>query len=212
MHTSNFRRLVVLSLGLLLAAACAGPPPRVIQPFPVNCCEVSWGYDVPENWASLSPCYAGCGSGGEQSPIDIVNPHQQTLPAVDFSFGAVAGLKSTNDGHTIRIDIPETTPENRASLRLDGVTYRLTQFHFHTPSEHRIRGNDRPIEMHFVNISPGGRVVAVGVFINKGTSNPELAKIWKTCRRTRATSPTSESSTWPPCCRSAAPRTATRAR
>jgi carbonic anhydrase len=46
-------------------------------------------------------------------------------------------------------------------------------------SEHKVRGNDRPIEMHFVNVSPGGRVVAIGVFIKNGTSNPELAKIWK---------------------------------
>ncbi|MBW8873838.1 MAG: carbonic anhydrase family protein [Acidobacteria bacterium] len=179
MQISSFRRLAVLSVGLLLAAACAGPPAP--QPRPVNCCNVPWGYQVPENWASLSPCYEECRDGGEQSPIDFVNPRQQSLNAVDFSYGKVSGLKSRNDGHKIIIDIPQATAGGvpLASLKLDGVTYILQQFHFHTPSEHKIRGNERPIEIHFVNVSPGGRVVAIGVFVNRGTSNPELAKIWR---------------------------------
>ncbi|HSS75991.1 MAG TPA: carbonic anhydrase family protein [Thermoanaerobaculia bacterium] len=174
MQISRFRRFAVLCLGLV-AAACAPPGPAP-QPRPVNCCEVPWGYEAPENWASLSPCYSECGTGGEQSPIDIFNPKQQTLPAVDFSsYGKVPGLTSINDGHTIKIEIPA----GAASLRLDGMAYELKQFHFHTPSEHKIRGNERPIEMHFVNVSSGGRVVAIGVFIKNGTTNPELAKIWQ---------------------------------
>lgn len=181
MQISRLTRPALLSLGLLLAAACVPPGPAP-QPRPVNCCEVPWAYEVPENWAGLSPCYYECGTGGEQSPIDIFNPKQQTLPAVDFSsWGTVPDLTSKNNGHTIRIDIPE----GAASLRLDGMTYALKQFHFHAPSEHKIRGNDRPIEIHFVNVSPGGRVLAIGVFIKNGTSNPELAKIWKDLPKTK---------------------------
>src|SRR5947209_16869860 len=159
MQISTFRRFAVLSLGLLLAAACASTP----EPRPVPCCDVEWGYEAPEHWADLSPCYYECGEGGEQSPIDVVNPRQQTLTAVDFSgYGTLSGLEARHNGHTIRIDIPRPKAEPPlASLKLDGVTYRLDQFHFHTPSEHTIRGNHRPIEMHFVNVSPGGRVVAV---------------------------------------------------
>jgi carbonic anhydrase len=178
MQISRFRRLAVSSVGLLLAAACVGPGPA---PHPVNCCEVPWGYEDQENWARLSPCYEECREGGEQSPIDFVNPMQQSLHAVDFSYGRVSGLKSRNNGHTVRIDIPQATIGGvpLASLKLDGVTYILQQFHFHLPSEHKIRGNERSMEIHFVNVSPGGRVVAIGVFIKNGTSNPELAKIWK---------------------------------
>jgi len=174
MQNSRFFRLAVVGAGLLLAAACIGPPPP--PPPPVNCCEVKWSYENQERWAELSPCYFDCGTGGEQSPINIVNPKPQTLPAVDFShYGKVADLKSRNDGHTVRIDIPK----GAASLKLGDMIYHLQQFHFHAPSEHTIRGNARAMEIHFVNVSPGGRVVAVGVFIKDGTSNPELAKIWQ---------------------------------
>jgi carbonic anhydrase len=186
MQRSRFCRLAVLSAGLLLAAACVGPPPPPPPP-PGNCCEVPWSYENQDRWATLSPCYFDCGwnddkpPGGEQSPIDFVNPRQQPLNAVDFSYGRASGLKSRNDGHTVRIDIPQATAGGvpLAALKLDGVTYILQQFHFHVPSEHKIRGNERAMEIHFVNVSPGGRVVAVGVFIKHGTSNPELAKIWK---------------------------------
>lgn len=179
MRMSSFRRAVLLALGLL-AAACAVPGPAP-QPVPGNCCKVPWDYQVPENWAALSPCYEECRDGGEQSPIDIVNPQlQRTLPEVDFSgYGKISGLKSENDGHKIIVKIPDTVPENQRSLRLGGVTYVLQQFHFHTPSEHKIRGNERPIEIHFVNVSTGGRALAIGVFVNRGTSNTELAKIWR---------------------------------
>ena len=181
MQSSRFCRLAVLSAGLLLAAACVGPPPP-----PTNCCKVPWQYVEPENWASLSPCYEECREGGEQSPINIVNPRQQSLPAVRFDWDRVVpGLKSRHDGHTIRIDIPQARAggEPLPSLQLDGETYYLQQFHFHAPSEHEIRGNERLMEIHFVNVSSGGRVVAIGVFIKDGTSNPELAKIWRNLPR-----------------------------
>lgn len=185
MQISRFRRLAVLSLGLLLAAACVGPPP---PPSPIDCCKVPWSYANQDSWGPLlSPCYYDCAEGGEQSPIDFVNPrYQQSLNAVNFSYGLVPGLKSENDGHTIRINIPEATTGGvpLARLTLDGETYILRQFHFHLPSEHEIRGNERSMEIHFVNVSPGGRVVAIGVFIKDGSaSNPELAKIWRNLPR-----------------------------
>ena len=136
MQISRLTRPVVLSLGLLLAAACVGPPPP--PPPPVNCCEVPWSYANQDSWATLSACYFDCGTGGEQSPINIVNPKLQPLPAVDFSaWGKTPPLKARNDGHSIRIDLPK----GAASLKLDGETYDLQQFHFHRPSEHKIRGN-----------------------------------------------------------------------
>ena len=38
--------------------------------------EADWGYEgegAPAHWGSLSPDFATCDSGVEQSPIDIVN-------------------------------------------------------------------------------------------------------------------------------------------
>jgi carbonic anhydrase len=163
---------------LLLAAACASHP----YPHPVSCCDVEWGYEDPEHWADLTPCYTECRTGGEQSPIDLVlaDARREPLPEVDFSsYGTVPGLSAKYNGHTIRIDIPKTTPDSLASLRLGGVTYRVDQFHFHARSEHTKSGVHERMEIHLVNISPGGRVVAVGIFVKAGSSNPELAKIWQ---------------------------------
>ncbi|HEV7783900.1 MAG TPA: hypothetical protein VGQ28_01110, partial [Thermoanaerobaculia bacterium] len=82
MQRSRFRHLAALAVGLL--AACAAPSPAP-KPAPVNCCNEPWGYQEPENWAKLSPCYYVCGEGGEQSPINIVNPSRQTLNAIEFA-------------------------------------------------------------------------------------------------------------------------------
>lgn len=177
MSIARLRWTAVLPI-LLLAAACVSHP----HPHPGSCCDVEWGYEDPEHWADLSPCYAECRTGGEQSPIDLVlaDARREPLPEVDFSsYGTVPGLSAENNGHNIRIDIPKTTPERLASLRLGGVTYRVDQFHFHTRSEHTKSGVHERMEMHLVNISPGGRVIAVGIFVKVGTSNPELAKIWR---------------------------------
>jgi carbonic anhydrase len=40
-------------------------------------------------------------------------------------------------------------------LVYDKVTWTLKQFHFHTPSEHRINGEHFPMEMHLVHQGPG---------------------------------------------------------
>jgi carbonic anhydrase len=40
-------------------------------------------------------------------------------------------------------------------LSTEGI-YDIVRFHFHTPSEHLIRGNEFPVEMHFVGVRTGG--------------------------------------------------------
>jgi carbonic anhydrase len=57
-------------------------------------------------------------------------------------------------------------------MTLRGVRYDLLEFHWHTPSEHRIEGRDTPLEAHFVHRSQGdGSLLVIGVFIKPGRSN-----------------------------------------
>ena len=49
-------------------------------------------------------------------------------------------------------------------------TYSMQQFHFHTPSEHRLNGIDYPMEVHFVHYGPAGssQLAVIGAFIRYG--------------------------------------------
>jgi len=76
---------------------------------------------------------------------------------------------------------------------LDGMSYRLAQFHFHMPSEHSIDGKRYPLEVHFVHTSekldekgvvrvdengkPLFDYAVIGVLIIPGVPHAEFEKI-----------------------------------
>lgn len=39
--------------------------------------------------------------------------------------------------------------KNNVEITSNGLTYKLSEFHFHQPGEHTIEGKDYPLEMHF---------------------------------------------------------------
>lgn len=183
MRTLKLLGLSLVAIGLVPAVACAAASAAAAHPPETpaaDCCKAGWGYHEPiepARWSALSPCYAPC-AGGDQSPIDIVNPRATSLPPLETSYGTIPALRVRNDGHTIQADVPAEAPADRVTLRIAGVDYRLVQFHFHTPSEHTVMGAEAPIEMHLVHAGPGGRAAVIGVFIREGEPNPELSKIW----------------------------------
>ena len=77
---------------------------------------------------------------------------------------------------------PETTirgeVESGATLRSNGKDYSLLQFHFHTTSEHRLDGEVFPMEMHLVHQAEDGEQLVVGVWIEAGDRNRDLAPIF----------------------------------
>ncbi len=121
-------------------------------------------------WASAdSPL---CRSGLRQSPIDIVAPIKQTLPALEFRY-RVAPLKIANDGHTARVRF-----SNAGDLRIGNETFALQQFHFHTPGGDRLAGEEFPMAAHILHKSKTGRLLAVVVLFRQGAENPALAALW----------------------------------
>lgn len=105
----------------------------------------------PLLWHSLEEANSLCALGMEQSPIDV-DPSQLTAVnggALQFQIADVPeGAEIENLGTTL-----EVFPPN-GSIVLNNVTYTLLQFHFHTPSEHRLLGEYYPMEVHFVFQSP----------------------------------------------------------
>jgi carbonic anhydrase len=136
-----------------------------------------WGYEgeaSPEHWAGMSEKFKLCGSGANQSPINIKSDFDVKLPAIKFNHtGKVR--KVINNGHTIQVDIAEGS-----SIEIEGQTFVLKQFHFHTPSENTIDGKSFPLEAHFVHRNHKENTYAVvAVMFKEGNENPILKSIWE---------------------------------
>ncbi|MEO1953260.1 MAG: carbonic anhydrase family protein [Campylobacterales bacterium] len=135
-----------------------------------------WGYtghNAPQNWGNISPKYAICSTGKNQSPINITSSFETNLEAIDFNY-ATAGKEILNNGHTVQVNVKDGN-----SITIDGVKYKLLQVHFHTPSENNIDGNSFPLEAHFVHIDKDGNLAVVAVMFKDGKENAQLAKLWK---------------------------------
>ncbi|GAB6039732.1 carbonic anhydrase family protein [Endothiovibrio diazotrophicus] len=134
-----------------------------------------WGYsgeEGPEHWGQLSPDYHLCGTGRNQSPVDLGGFIQAELPPLALHYQA-GGTRVVNNGHTIKVDYaPGST------LQVNGRPYELKQFHFHSPSENLIAGDSFPMEMHLVHADADGNLAVIGVMFEEGEANAELAKAW----------------------------------
>ena len=144
---------------------------------------VHWTYtgeDGPEHWASLSPVYATCGQGHSQSPVDLGGSvtHGKINMELDYKTTSLSIAHNElvddiiDNGHTIQI-----TAQPGSILKLGDKMYHLKQFHFHTPSEHTLDGKHFPMEMHMVHQSDDGQLAVVGVLIEEGAANKNIAKI-----------------------------------
>jgi carbonic anhydrase len=60
---------------------------------------------------------------------------------------------------------------------VSGKRYRLSQFHFHTPSEHLLDGEAFPMELHLVHQANDGELLVLGVLIELGDRHKELKQI-----------------------------------
>jgi len=149
--------------------------------------KVHWGYEGeegPEHWAELSPDFQTCGTGKSQSPINFeLNIEEAPLPSIGWELSeqvavttkAPAVGKEFYNGHTFEVeDLGSPT------LLLDGTTYSLVQFHFHTPSEHKVAGKHYDMECHFVHtaeVDGVTKLAVVGVFFEVGSgSSPAFIK------------------------------------
>lgn len=154
--------------------------------------KIKWGYKGnigPERWGQLSPSFALCATGKSQSPINIIKKvtniannlklDYRLAPLVIVHDGITTlTLKSEktiiDDGHSIQVNFPVKTKE---FINLEGVRYRLVQFHFHSPSEDQWQKRSFPLEIHFVHQSDTGEVAVIGVFVNGGAASPDLQEI-----------------------------------
>ena len=157
------RQIVLLLLALVLFAGNALAEE-----------DVHWTYSGehgPEHWGELSKAFVTCEEGKSQSPIDIVDPIDRELDPIVFSYrGSTTAV--VNNGHTLQIDVGRDN-----TLEVDGQTFKLLQFHLHSPSEHRIEGESFPLEIHFVHQNDRGERAAVSLLFRLGDRNRAMATI-----------------------------------
>ncbi len=138
--------------------------------------QAHWSYageTGPEHWGELSEAWSLCGQGTQQSPIDVGPAVPARLPPLDFDYRSWAE-SVVNNGHTVRFDVAP------GSVLHVGVNrYRLVQFHFHTPSEHRRWGMPAPGELHLVHKAQDGTLAVVGVWLVPGHwSGGTFSSLW----------------------------------
>lgn len=100
----------------------------------------------PLNWFGLNANNSACSEGKFQSPINIeTNVVSYATPgSIKMEVPSVPSAKFENLGSGMEVVMPNGT------LTINGTSYPLAQFHFHTPSEHRINNEYFPMECHFV--------------------------------------------------------------
>jgi carbonic anhydrase len=155
--------------GSLLLFSCAPPPAPAASP---AAAPPSAAAHEPQPTGAL---YAAAEANGQrQSPINIVTgeakPGQHTL-SVSFHSSRE---HVTNTGHTVKVNY-----DPGSSIELDGKSYDLQQFHFHTPAEHQLDGVTYPLELHMVHGQRGveGQYAVIGVLFKQGAADELLAKL-----------------------------------
>lgn len=134
----------------------------------------SWGYlgdEGPQNWGKLSSDYGLCGSGKNQSPINIIE--KQAVGTTRMGGFEVhyrdAPLKILNNGHAIQVNYPLGS-----YINLGGKRYELMHYEFHTPSEHQKNGFNYPMEVQLVHQDSKGQVAVLAIIFQEGAENPLL--------------------------------------
>ncbi|GJC91144.1 carbonic anhydrase [Colletotrichum liriopes] len=101
----------------------------------------------PLNWHGHSNQSSKCATGTQQSPINLNDTSATLVPGASLGFDVPDlphGAEFENLGSTLEV------VASNGTLTRHGRKFHLKQFHFHTPSEHRVESEYFPMEVHFV--------------------------------------------------------------
>ena len=139
-----------------------------------------WNYSDhgPREWPQLDTVFSACGSGKQQSPVDLEAGVPAVVSPVRVHWKAARSIIS-NTGHTIQVVVPEGSFLEVGS----SAPIPLAQFHFHTPSEHAVAGKRSAVEAHFVHQQKDGAITVLAVLLNGVGQNAEFSTIMKAAPR-----------------------------
>ncbi len=146
----------------------------LVSSYAFSSSSIHWEYSGPlgpEHWADLSPEFSSC-NGKNQSPINLTSFIEAELKPISFNYSK-GSSEIVNNGHTVQInEMPGNT------VTLDGISFQLKQFHFHSPSENLINGKSFPLEAHLVHEDVDGNLAVIAVMFEEGKPNKGIEKAW----------------------------------
>jgi carbonic anhydrase len=140
-----------------------------------------WDYSEEDMWSTLDTAYAACGTKAateHQTPIDIpAATATADSQAIEVKNYGKVPLKVFTNGHTVQQNYASSFGATDPQITYGGKTYFLVQFHFHTPSEHKVDGVSHPMELHLVHklsADASAPLAVVGVFLDPGAEHTAL--------------------------------------
>lgn len=137
-----------------------------------------WSYqgaNGPSHWAELDDHFKECKQGHAQSPIQIKTSkvRMADLPDLKLNYKD-SPAEVVNNGHTIQVNLSDAGQATFAS-----GTYKLVQFHFHTPSEEVFNGKHYPLVAHLVHKDAEGHLAVLAVLFKQGRENLALKEVFE---------------------------------
>lgn len=134
--------------------------PEVVIPLPSRQCNENWDYNKNgADWECV------CSEGNEQSPIDLPDPKEAILspvkPLFQYKIQGPTYDRSTLDQFQKKKGPMQIINEDGfleivnydfgKVITLDGAVYRAERVTFHTPSNHKIKGKQFPLEVSVIH-------------------------------------------------------------
>jgi carbonic anhydrase len=130
------------------------------------------GKTGPAFWDKLKGSSKICTEGKRQSPINFDTTKDASAKAPKSDFKDAVNVKIFNNGNTVEVSSGDEKTPLPANVIDDGTEYELEQFHFHTPSEHRVDDRFFDVEQHLVFKKKSGKnkneILVVAVLYNIG--------------------------------------------
>ena len=121
----------------------------------------------PTKWTDV--CVEG--NFNEQSPIDIRDSEVARLPPLVERYEEHDEITVITNGHTLEVE----PPEGDELLVINEKRCELTQFHFHSRSEHNVGGVSFPMEAHLVHQCDDQGLLVIGVLLDYLEDEPNRA-------------------------------------
>jgi len=137
-----------------------------------------WSYaddTGPNDWGDLCDDFKLCQTGSKQSPINIKNAEKDTKNQLEVLYKN-APLKAKYNDHSLYVHFDASSDEH---IIFNQKKYQLVQLHFHAPSEHWLKDEVYPMEIHCVHKSDDGRLLVIGVFVKEGKENAYLKDLFQ---------------------------------
>jgi len=137
--------------------------------------EYKEGPKGPEHWGELKEEWKACGSGTQQSPIDVVKRNAIIYPDLGRLRRIYHPANATlmNRGHDIMVN----WSEGAGGIEIEGKRFTLNQCHWHTPAEHTVDGKRHPLEIHLVHQAVDGKIAVIAIIYKFGRPDTFLAEL-----------------------------------